>query len=155
MEKVILLGSSDRFSPQATKGLHAFMAGILILQGFFHFYDGYFDAIGSFRSILAIVLLLGGLYYLFLFFKGFSKSSGFAPKVRLSDEALEFKTGFFRDIVKIKWEDVRSIELKSYRLIFHLPNTEKSVSYTTTNYISQEIKRSIIEYADSKGVQVI
>ena len=46
------------------------------------------------------------------------------------------------------------IEMKSYRLIFHLSNTTKEVNYTTTYDISKEIKKGIIEYADAKGVLV-
>lgn len=153
MENVILLGTSDRYTPKAMKIFLGFMALIFIIQVLFRFFDGT-SSWGIVKTVLTLVLFFGGLYYLFLFFKGFSKTSSFAPKVRLMEQSIEFKVGFFRDVIKIKWIDIKMIEMKSYRLIFHLSNTIEEVNFTTTYYISQEIKKGIREFADAKGVLV-
>jgi hypothetical protein len=155
MENVILLGTSDQFTPKAMKIMSGVMAGLFFLQVFFYFYGREFNSLDSIGSVLAGGLTLGGIYYLFLFFKGFSKSSSFAPKVRLTEQFLEFKTDFFSAKTKIDWLDIKSIEMKSYRLIFHLSNSTKEVNYTTSSYNSKEIKRGIMEFAEAKGIQVI
>jgi len=154
MENVILLGTSDRFTPKAMKIFHGLMALILIIQGLFRFFDGNTSSWGIVKTVLTLLLFFGGLYYLFLFFKGFSKTSSFAPKVRLTEQSIEFKVGFFRDVIRIKWSDLKMIEMKSYKLIFHLSNTIEEVNYTTTFFISKEIKKGIMEFADAKGVLV-
>lgn len=153
MENVILLGTSDRFTPKAMKIFHGFMALIFFIQVLFRFFDG-ISSWGIVKTVLTLFLFYGGLYYLFLFFKGFSKTSSFAPKVHLTEQSIDFKVGIFSDSIKINWSDITMIEMKSYRLIFHLSNTTKEVNYTTTYYISKEIKKGIMEFADAKSVLV-
>jgi hypothetical protein len=153
MENVILLGLHDKFSLKATRIIYFVVALISITVGIRHVVG---DTLQPFSLILGIALVGGGLYQFFLAITAFSRDSFFAPKIRLSEKTIEFKTGHFvQQPTKIDWKDIQSIELKSYRLIFHFSNTTQDVKYTTTYYISKEIKRAIIEYADTKGIQVL
>jgi hypothetical protein len=153
MENVILLGLHDRLSINSTRILYFIMALSSIALGISHINT---DTIQPFRLILAVFLIGLGLYQFFLAITAFTKNSFFAPKIRLSENTIEFKTGHFvQQPTKINWKDIQSIELKSYRIIFHLANSSQEIKYSTTYVISKSIKRGIIEYADTKGIQVI
>lgn len=153
MENVILLGLHDQFSLKTTRIMYFIMGLIFIAAGISNIKT---DTMQPFSLILAVLLIGSGLYQLFLAITAFSKNSFFAPKIRLSENSIEFKTGsFLQQPIKINWNNIHSIELKAYRIIFQLENSSKELNYTTTYVISKKIKRGIIEYAGTKGIQVL
>jgi hypothetical protein len=153
MENVILLGLHDKFSLKNTRILYFVSAFIFLGAGIRNVIT---DTMQPFSLVLGLILIGCSFYQLFLAVTAFSKDSFFAPKIRLSKNTIEFKTGMFlQQPIEINWNDIHSIELKSYRILFHLENSSKELNYSTTYVISKTIKRGIIEYADAKGIQVI
>jgi hypothetical protein len=86
---------------------------------------------------------------------GFSENSYFAPKIRLTDQNIEFKTGFLKDVIKLNWTDIKSIDVRAFEMHIQLTNTTQIIRYRTSYVISKEIKNAIIEYADTKGIRVL
>ena len=153
MENVILLGLHDQFSLKTTRIMYFILGILFVAIGIRNITT---DTIQPFSLIFGTLMIGVGSYQLFQAITAFSKNSFFAPKIRLSEHSIEFKTGsFLQKPIKINWNDINSIELKAYHIIFQLENSSRELSYSTTYVISKKIKRGIIEYAGTKGIQVL
>jgi len=151
-EKVILLGSGNsRFSVKAQRGLYLLLAFIFSVQGGL-------SLAREHNSILWVslgfLLLASGVYHLYMALMLGSKTARLTPKVRLTDDFIEFRLGFFLASIVIRWEDVRSILLKSYRLEFELRESRMEVKYSGTAELSLEVKEAIREFAVRKNIEV-
>jgi hypothetical protein len=152
MEKVILLGTESKLSFEATRGFYVFGA---IVFGLLGIYNIMADSLQPFRLIFGLAIIAWCLFQLFKVVTGFSENSYFAPKIRLTDQNIEFKTGFLKDVIKLNWTDIKSIDVRAFEMHVQLTNTTQIIRYRTSYVISKEIKNAIIEYADTKGIQII
>jgi hypothetical protein len=152
MEKVILLGTESKLSFEATRGFYVFGA---IVFGLLGIYNITADSLQPLRLIFGLAIIAWCLFQLFEVVTGFSENSYFAPKIRLTDQNIEFKTGFLKDVIKLNWTDIKSIDARAFEMHIQLTNTTQIIRYRTSYVISKEIKNAIIEYADTKGIRVL
>lgn len=152
MEKVILLGTESKLSFEATRGFYVFGAIIFSLIGVYNIMA---DSLQPFRLIFGLFVIAWSLFQLFKTLTGFSEKSYFAPKIRLTDQNIEFKVGVLKDVIKLNWSDIKSIDVRAFEMHVQLTNTTQRIRYRTSYVISREIKNAIIEYADTKGIQVL
>ena len=152
MNKVILLGVSDQFSFRAMRIFHLILGVLFIAQGIFHVL-GQIDLL---RTLFGIFCIGYGAFMAFLSFRINSENSDFAPKVEFSGDIIIFKTGVYKKGIRLRWKDIKSIELLSYSLtILKVDGSSKEIRYKTTPEISQEVKRNIREQAGINQVQVV
>ncbi|MEQ9374475.1 MAG: hypothetical protein RIG68_04830 [Imperialibacter sp.] len=83
-----------------------------------------------------------------------SERSKYSPKVKVTDEHIEIRRGFFQKNTIVHWADVKAITLLSYSIIFELTESVQKVEYHTSSSISKEIKEVIWELAETKGIVV-
>jgi hypothetical protein len=153
MEKTFLLGPGNgSFSLKAQRLLNFALGFMFIAQGAFSFARE--SPFSLFTTLLAFAQILGGCLFLFFGFSMMSKSSRFAPKVKLNNDHIEFRLGFFQANVSIKWHDVRAIDLRSYGMTFRLAESNRAIDYKTSPKISIEVKEAIREFAEAKGIVV-
>lgn len=149
---MILLGSGNsRFSVKAQRGLYLLLALLFGAQGGLTLAR---DRDTILWVSLGFLLLAGGFFYLYLAVMVGSKTARLSPKVRLTNEFIEFRSGFFMAIVIIQWQDVRSITLKSYLLEFELKESRKEMKYSGTAELSLEVKEAVRDFAFRKNIEV-
>ncbi|MFT7162136.1 MAG: hypothetical protein ACI9GZ_003324, partial [Bacteroidia bacterium] len=101
MENVILLGLHDKFSLKNTRILYFVSAFVFLGAGIRNVIT---DTMQPFSLVLGLILIGCSFYQLFLAVTAFSKDSFFAPKIRLSKNTIEFKTGMFlQQPIEINW----------------------------------------------------
>ncbi|WP_416867464.1 MAG: hypothetical protein ACMVP2_08990 [Imperialibacter sp.] len=83
-----------------------------------------------------------------------SERSKYSPKVRITDEQIEFRRGFFEKNTIVRWVDIRAITLLSYSFVFELTEGQQTVKYHTSASTSKEIKETIRDFAEPKGIVV-
>jgi hypothetical protein len=153
MERTILLGlGNEGFSLKAQRGLYFFLGLMFLLQGAFSFTRE--APFSIWNILLTIAQVAGGAVFLFFSFLMLSVSSKFSPKVRLTEELIEFRLGFFQANIVITWENIRAIEIRTYGVNFQLEESERRIDYTASAEISKEIKNAIKELAEKKNIVV-
>lgn len=150
MNHTILLTKNDRFVSAKTNRIMTIIGGLLfvslgILQ-FYRYQNEYF--------FLFIVHSFSGLYFILYGYLGQSKKSKYAPKVLLTNEFILIKESFWKARKQIKWDDISSINYKSYEIDFHLNKEIYTFNYNTTAETSIEIKRAIRSIAEDKSIEV-
>jgi hypothetical protein len=153
MERTILLGlGNEGFSLKAQRVLYFFLGLMFLLQGAFSFTRE--APFSIWNILLTIAQVAGGAVFLFFSFLMLSVSSKFSPKVRLTEELIEFRLGFFQANIVITWENIRAIEIRTYGVNFQLEESERRIDYTASAEISKEIKNAIKELAEKKNIVV-
>ncbi len=151
-EKIILLGAGNSsFSVRMQRGLYLLLAFLFSMQGGLSLVR---DRDSFLSTSLGFLLVAGGIFYFYMAVMAGSKTARLSPKVRLTDEFIEFRLGFFMASVIIQWEDVRAITLKSYRLEFELKESRKEIKYSGTAELSLEVKEAVRGFALRKGIEV-
>ena len=101
-----------------------------------------------------MLLTLGGIFYFFMALTITSERSNYSPKVRVTDEQIEIRSGFFQKNTILLWTDIRAITLLSYSFVFELTEGVQKVEYHTSASTSKEIKAAIWKLAEAKGIVV-
>ncbi|CAD5276501.1 hypothetical protein IMPR6_400035 [Imperialibacter sp. EC-SDR9] len=101
-----------------------------------------------------MLLMLGGIFYFFMALTIASERSRYSPKVRITDDRIEFRRGFFQKNTIVHWVDITGITLLSFSFIFELTEGQRNVKYHTSASTSKEIKEAIREMAEAKGIEV-
>ena len=83
-----------------------------------------------------------------------SEASKYSPKIRITDEVIEFKLGFFQANNIVLWNDVRSIVMKSYGIVLRLAESQQYIKYKSSPEISKKVKEIIREVAGQKGIEL-
>ena len=152
MEKIILLSSHEKFSSKTMKAFTGIAGVAIIAQGVLYIVaDNGFPI----RQVIGGISILFGAGYLFHSATSFSKKSKYSSKVKVTDDFIEFKTGFFSDAVRYYWQNIKSIQFGSFRVIFQMEDKEQSIGYSSISSVSKEIKDTIREFASAKGILVI
>lgn len=147
-----MLGAGNaNFSVKAQRGLYLLLAFVFGLQGGLSLAR---ERDSVLWLSLGILLMAGGVFYLYMALVIGSKTSRLSPKVRLTDDFMEFKLGVLPGSMVIRWEEVRSILLKSYRLEIELRESRKEIKYKVPAKLSVEVKEAIREFAERKNIEV-
>ena len=147
-----MLGAGNsNFSVKAQRGLYLLLAFVFGLQGGLSLAR---ERDSVLWLSLGGLLVAGGLFYLYMALTMGSKTARLSPKVRLTDEFIEFRLGFFMASIVIRWDEVRLILLKSYRTEFELRESRTEVKYSGTAELSLEVKEAIREFAERKNIEV-
>ena len=112
MEKIFKL----EYKPMP-KGLYIFTGIIFIINGGIILYSNNLKLLSI---IVGVLMILAGLGYLFLSPFKYSQKSKFFPRVKINEVSIWAKTGFWSRPVIVRWEDIREIDLDSYRINFKL-----------------------------------
>jgi hypothetical protein len=152
MNHTILIGDKHTFSMKTNRILWVFSGVLYIGTGIFQFYRYQDEGISYFVWIL---LILGGLYLIFFGVLGLSEKSKYAPKVALTDETIQIKKSFWKPAKQLKWNDITSINFKSYQIHFQFKKETYTFNYNSTADTSIEIKIAIRSFAESKGIEVV
>ncbi len=100
-------------------------------------------------------MIPGGVYHTIYGLLAFSKHSKYAPRVEVDQDNLLLKNKFLKEAKMITWDQIKQIEFASYRLVFSMPDSEYAFLYDTQAETSREIKSTIREMAESKGIDVL
>lgn len=133
------------------KGLYIFTGIIFIINGGIILYSNNLKLLSI---IVGVLMILAGLGYLFLSPFKYSQKSKFFPRVKINEVSIWAKTGFWSRPVIVRWEDIREIDLDSYRINFKLKKSSQSFRYNCIPETSVALKMAIREEADSKGIIV-
>lgn len=152
MSKTILIGMNNKFSAKANKWLFSLTGLLFLVNGGFNIYS---NNLQPFRIILGILMLIGGIYYVFYGLFGFSHNSKLATKVKVNDYMIELKNSLWKPSTTIKWADLSSIKFQSYEIIFQLEGSSNSFSYNANSDVSKTIKQTIREFAERKNIEVV
>lgn len=152
MTRMILLTPNNKFSLKANKLGQYFIGICLILIGISNFFS---NALGAMAPMLGTVIVVGGLIQLIISYLTYTPTSHFAPRVKLDEKQIELKSGLFSSTLKIKWSEVKKIELGSFVMVFHLADRNEMFAYNTKPTISSKIKEAIRQIANNKNIEVI
>ncbi len=153
MEETILLGyGNHEFSLKAQRRLYFFLGGLFVLMGISRFFGE--SELSFFSIAISVLMMFAGVYHLSRAFAVSSAKSKYAPKVRLTEEFIEFRLDVFQANISINWADIRAITLMSYGLAFQLTESQRILKYRTSGKISIEIKEAIRDFAETKGIVV-
>jgi len=135
----------------APRGLYIFTGVIFIINGSIILYS---NSLKPLSIVAGILTILAGLGYLFLSPFKYSKEGKFFPRVKIDEVSIWAKTGFWSRPVVVKWEDIREIDLDSFKINFKLKKSSQSFRYNCYPEISIALKNAIREEANLKGIKV-
>lgn len=147
MEKTILFGEKGMISRKTSAWLFSILGIVWIVLGSIEVYKEEVSIYSSGYLIIGFVFVLYGLIVF--------TANPFAPKVTISDSDLRIKKNVFGGSIRILWTSIQSIEFDNYMVAFRLKDRIEAISYGTNAEISIEIKSTIREVAEKKGIQVI
>lgn len=154
MKKTILLTRNPN-------GLNATVSKLLfILLGLSGLIRGGFDlasATSAFWSTtIALLLVVSGIMMLMLGFILFNPKNKFSPKIEIDENNISIREDVYLRTKKINWDELKQIQFKSFAWDF-LFNNGKSllVVLRTTNEGSMEVKKSLMEVASKKSIQIV
>lgn len=99
--------------------------------------------------------LIIGTLYLFYSFTGFSLTRRFSAKMISNSELLMIKTHFWKKTITIPWDQIKTIEMGSFQLVFWVGDEKKTLRYHTTSEQSIQLKRLIRSEADDRNIPVL
>ncbi|MCB0496626.1 MAG: hypothetical protein KDC79_10870 [Cyclobacteriaceae bacterium] len=151
MSKKFLIGTGFGYSKV---NFWAFIATgvIFLLNGFLLMYNNILSPIGL---IIGVFTFIGGIFYFLYSYILFSNRSKWAPRITIDDNYLELKSKILQSATRVLWSQISSIAFSPYKIAFDLGDTVKSFEYETTSELSIEIKETIREMANTKGIDVI
>lgn len=114
------------------------------------------DRISLFRDALGVSMLLLCLFYGFHSVLGYSVTSKYAAKIRVTDNLIELRTkfGLVGTTLKLNWQDIKEIQFDSYSIHFKLSDGTKSVRYQTSSERSRQLKQLLRETAEQRNIQI-
>lgn len=151
MNQTIIIGHNSTFSKKTNKIAWYFNGFLSITLGVFQMIREKEDTFGY---VLAILLILAGLYAILYAILGLSKKSTFAPKIKLSEKAILIKNSFWKAGDEIRWDNITSVEFKPYQINFQLINSIYTFDYETNSETSLEIKQAIRAFAAISSIEV-
>ena len=152
MDRTFIIGFNNKFSLKANRWLFLITGLFFLLNGAINIYNRSFEIVGL---ILGILMLFGGVFYLFYAFVGASKKSRFSPKVKVTDEFIVLKSSFLGKQITLSWSTITKIEFKPLALTFVSNNRSTDFDYVTDADTSIEIKEHLRAMAESKNIEVI
>jgi hypothetical protein len=149
----INLGAGNKFSDDANKKLNYFLGTLFIASGILYFFR---DNAGAVERIgFATSHFLMGVFLVFIKARiELSTSSKYAPHFLISNDGLRIKTSVLKKSKYIKWDDIKKVELGSYKIGIKDKTGLQYHPYTTRKERSIQIKKAIEEIACQKGVEV-
>lgn len=151
----------DNFTHAKSKRANATVSKLLfILLGLSGLIRGGFDlasATSTFWSTtIALLLVVSGIMMLMLGFILFNPKNKFSPKIEIDENNISIREDVYLRTKKINWDELKQIQFKSFALDF-LFNNGKSllVVLRTTNEGSMEVKKSLMEIASKKSIQIV
>ena len=86
----------------------------------------------------------------------FNPKNKFSPKIEIDENNISIREDVYLRTKKINWDELKQIQFKSFALDF-LFNNGKSllVVLRTTNEGSMEVKKSLMEVASKKSIQIV
>ena len=132
--------------------------GFYILQGLLFIFMGsvflFDNVLQPWNTIAGVFAILAGFGYIFLSPFKYSEKSRLFPKIKIDDDMIWAKTGFWSRPVVVRWEDIREIDLDSFKINFKLKKSSQSFRYNCYPEISIALKNAIREEADLRGIKV-
>ncbi|MBV6643089.1 MAG: hypothetical protein KI791_20390 [Cyclobacteriaceae bacterium] len=151
MEKTVLIGSGNDIAPVWNMRLF-FVVGIInIIQGV-RMVTSEIHLAWLILGFIIIPTSIGICIYSILMF---SKKSKYAPRVSISEKLVFIKEKLMKRAVEIPWDHIKNVSFVPYKIVFELPDSDYVFSYRSTSDTSREIKSTIREMAESKGIEVI
>lgn len=152
MNKTILIGHNNKFSAYANKWLFILMGILFLVNGGLNI--SYYPQ-EILRPLFGILTLMSGIFYFFYGLIGFSVNSKYSLKVKVDKSTIELKNSLWKASTKLNWSDISSIQFQPFEVIFGLKDTSNSFSYASNADVSIEIKQTLREFAESRGIEVI
>ncbi len=152
MNKTILLGLNNKFSLKTNLWGHLILGILFVVQGVYHIESNIVFPLGR---MMGIILVPAGIAYSIYGFLSFNKFSKYAPGFSISEDELSFKKSLLKPAQKIPWSHIKKIEMAPYLLIVSTEESETVMHYSSNPEISKEIKSTVREMAESKGIEVL
>jgi hypothetical protein len=149
----INLGPENKFSDDANKKLNYFLGTLFIASGTLYFFRDNAGALE--RIVFSTSHFLMGIFLIFIKARiELSTSSKYAPHFLISQNGLRIKTSVLKKSQFINWNDIKKMELGSYKIGIKDKTGLQYYPYTTRKERSIRIKRAIEEMATKKGIEV-
>jgi len=84
-----------------------------------------------------------------------SEKSIFSPKVKITNEHVLLKNGFWSRSKKLPWATIQQIVFGSYKIIFQMNEKNHIFQYDSDSEVSIQIKNALREGAEEKNIPVI
>ena len=148
MNKTIILGRKSSISKSIRANKWGFGVGgtVYILLGIFKSLTSNETIISLGYIIMGVVIVIYGIIVFSL--------TPLTPKVKISNDKLEFKNKILSRATLLLWTNITSIEYGSYEITFHLIDRDEKVYYASNPDTSKEIKSIIREVAVKKNIPV-
>lgn len=151
MEKKILLGNGNGYSPKFSIWAAVFLGILFLIIGAFVLSGHYYL---PFKLSFGIIELIAGVYAMVYAFMVFGSKSRYAPHVIIGDSFIEFKRNLFKPSKRLIWESIERINFSSYEITFVLGDSDETFDYVANPDISIKVKRAIRDVANDKGIEV-
>ena len=99
--------------------------------------------------------LFYGLFMTFTSLFVLSEKSPFSPKVKITDDSLLLKSGFWSRSKKLSWRNIQKIDIGSYKVTFHDTTKDFVFKYEADAEVSIQLKKAIRLAAQEKHIPVI
>ncbi len=151
INRTILLGWNREYSAKQSFGVHMTTAFVLLVMGAMNLMRESDNSVSERFGVVMFVLAASSVIHGLI---AYTKISKWSPKVSVDDSYLIIKEKLFRSAIRIPWDQIQSIEMAPYQIVFTLPEEDFDFSYRTTADTSIEIKSLIRKMAESKHIEV-
>jgi hypothetical protein len=154
-QRINLGAGRVKFSDDAIKKLNYVLSGLFMLTAISYFIN-YMEKeheLGRHFFTSFIYIFTALLFFLKARIE-LSSTSKYAPHFMISDDFIKVKTGVFKKSILINWNDIKKVELGSYKIGIKDKTGVQYYPYQTRKDTSIQIKRAIEEMATQKGIEV-
>ena len=146
MNTTIVIHNYNIFSLKTTRIILGVLGALMLILGTWsifidselnHFPNLFY---GIFMSATALFVL--------------SEKSPFSPKVKIMDDYILLKNGFWSAAKKLNWETIQKIEFGSYKIIFHQTEKDFIFKYEADSEVSIQIKKALRAAGEEKTISV-
>ncbi len=152
MNKTILLGWNREYDAKKSFGAHMISAFILLVLGLMNVMRESDNSVSERIGVVMLIVAIGPVIHGLI---AYTKISKWSPKVSVNENDVRIKEKLLRQPVVIPWDQIKSIKIAPYQIIFSFVDGEFDFSYRTTADTSIDIKSTIREMAALKQIKIV
>lgn len=150
------LGAGDpTMSEKTARKLNYIAGGLMMISSLYYIISFILEgAEFNYKIISGVSFFLSASIFLFRAQIELSTTSKYAPHFLISENGLKIKKSVFGKSQFIKWDDVKKIELRYYKIGIKDKTGMQYYPYTTSKERSIQIKRAIEALAAERGIEL-
>ncbi len=149
MKKTFLIVNNLIFPVRISKWINIVLGVIFWIGGISDIARG-----GPTDMMLGILFFIAGAALIFYGFMVLSQHSKYAPRLKIGNDYIEYKTGILKHVTRIYWKDIESIAFGNFEMRFRMAGKERVFAYHADPEISVAMKHAVREMAGEKNIDV-